>query len=530
MMKSTIFLIFVLGCMTAIGQINLEKTYDEGVVNRVDLEVSGEKYYLLDQSTKQVKLYNADHTAWKTIPLPTLVGPLDITISHLSETKINTDSNIEIAYSYYTENGEIVYNSRIVNEEGTVLLDVSDASSIEVSEIDGLPIKVLALIDDVDYSTKIYKVPDLTLEHTYTGNDYVKRVNLESSNEKYYQLDKVNYIVNLYNSNHSVWKNINLVPMENTINLTIRHLSETSINTDTKIEVAYTYYDTTPNLEGKISNEDGVVLGTIPNAWSINVDEISGLSNILIVEFLDLSTSALSSKVYSLPSFALVGTYNDGVVTRVKLENSGEKYYIREAVSNQAKLFNNDHTSWKNITLPKNSGATAMGITHLSESVINIDIALEIAYITFDESSSKFEARICNDSGSTLLTVDNGLGIYASQIGGLLNKLIVPIDGISESSYVYGLPTTTLALQEESLNKVEVFIYPNPTNDNLTIESKNTAIKNFVITSVLGKIVKEVKQTSQSLTIDVSNWSPGTYFMKGQTIDGAIFNHKIIVY
>ena len=528
-MKTIPLFIFSLYFLNAFGQINLENTYNDGLITRVKLENSGEKYYLLDRATNQIKLYNANHTLWKTITLITNQSPLDLTIFHLSETKINADSNIEIAFSYYTDNGEIVYNSRIINELGTILLDVSNASSIEVSEIDGLPIKVLALIDDVNYSTKIYNVPSLTLENTYTGDDYVKRVKLESFGEKYYQLDKMNYIVNLYNANHSVWKNINLLPMENIVDLTINHLSETSINVDNKIEVAYIYYDALLNFEGKISNEDGVAILTIPNVWSINVDEISGLSNKLIAEFLDLSTFAYSSKVYGLSLFTVEGIYNEGIVTRAKLENSGEKYYLTDKTNKQAKLYNENHSSWKTINLPTNSGASLLSITHLSESVINEDASLEIAYVTFDSNTNKYESRIINDIGSSLLTVDNGLGIYASQIMGFSNKLVVPIDGVSESSLVYGLPTT-LSLQEESLNKVEFLIYPNPTNHFLTLKSNNTSIKHFVITSVLGKIVKEVKQTTQSITVDVSDLNPGTYFIKGQTIDGVIFNHKFIVY
>jgi hypothetical protein len=531
-MKSTILLIFVLSCLTAIGQINLENTYNDGIVNRVKLEISGEKYYLLDQSTKQVKLYNSDHTAWKTILLPTLVNPLDLTISHLSETKINADNNIEIAYSYYTENGGILYNSRIVNEEGTVLLNVSDASSIEVSEINGLPIKVIALIDDVDYSTKIYDVPALSLEHTYTGNDYVKRVKLENSGEKYYQLDELNNRVILYNSIHSEWNTISLSPINDAISLSINHISENVINTDNLIEVVYTSYDASFNFESKISNESGTTLLTIPDAFSLNVDIISGFSNKLIAVFVDFQSFSFLSKVHTLPSLLLEGTYNDGIVTRVKLENSGEKYYLFDALTNQVKLYNTNHSLWETLMLSSPIGATILGITHLSETKINEDSQIELAYSYswINGSETSYTSVIINYNGSIYLNIPGALAIVVSQIAGLQNKLIVPMDGVPETSKVYGLPTTTLAVDKVNPVNVVIAIYPNPSNHNLTIESKNTAIKNFMITSVLGKIVKEVKQTSQSITVDVSDLSPGTYFMKGQTIDGVIFNRKIIIY
>ena len=108
-MKTTTFLIFSWCYLNAFGQINLENTYNEGLVTRVVLENSGEKYYLYDATAKLVKLYNADHSPWKAIPLPTFSNPLDLTIEHLSETKINADPDIEIAFRCTSGIGSYYY-------------------------------------------------------------------------------------------------------------------------------------------------------------------------------------------------------------------------------------------------------------------------------------------------------------------------------------------------------------------------------------------------------------------------------------
>lgn len=530
-MKTTTLLIFTLCFLTSFGQIILENTYTDGFVNRVLLENSGEKYYLLDKATKQVKLYNANHTLWKTISLVTNPNPLDLTLHHLSESKINADNLIEIAYTYYTEiDSEIIYTSKIINENGTVLLSVANASSIELSEISGISNKIIALIDDINSSSHVYSIPSLSLENTYS-NGYITRIKLENSGEKYYQLDESINQVKLYNSNHTAWKTITIFPMIDAISITINHLSETKLNDDSKIEVVYSYFNSSFDMEGKISNEDGTSLATFPGVFSLYVNEIDGLPNKLIATFMDINTFLLSGKVYAIPSFTLEKSYAEGIVTRTKLEISGEKYYLLDALSNQVKLYNANHTLWETLMLSSPIGATILGITHLSETKINDDSLIELAYSydLFNGSETSYTSVIINYNGSIYLSVSGALAIFVSEIIGLQNKLIVPMDGVSETSKVYSLPTATLSVNKELLDTIDIAIYPNPTRDKLTLESQNAPIKHFVITSIVGKIVKEINITSERITIDLSDLSTGIYFVIGQTSDGFVFRKKIII-
>jgi len=102
------------------------------------------------------------------------------------------------------------------------------------------------------------------------------------------------------------------------------------INLDSNIEIGYTNQYSNPNpnsvqSESKIINENGSELFNSINTYGIKISQIGGLSNKLIVLNKD---STQSSKVYSLPDFNYETTYNEGPVYRIKLEESGEKYYV----------------------------------------------------------------------------------------------------------------------------------------------------------------------------------------------------------
>src|SRR5690554_4684400 len=147
-MKHTI--LGVLISLTSLGfcyeQFNLEHTYDERVpfdsapfdFGRVHLENSGEKYYIVNETTNagqrtyQLRLYNADHTLWKTINIP---SPW---VSHLSETLINPDAQLEI-----------ISGNTIINESGDTLLKSNSsnwAGSWQLRRLPGLPDKLTTQI------------------------------------------------------------------------------------------------------------------------------------------------------------------------------------------------------------------------------------------------------------------------------------------------------------------------------------------------------------------------------------------------
>ena len=142
------------------AQISLEHTYNNSTVTRIKLEYSGEKYYELIRATNELVFYNSDHTLWKTIVLPaTLPNPFTSTnVFHVSEAKVNPDANIEIIFGYYNESS-LFYETKIISENGNTLLTIPNAYGASLSEIDGLPDKLITENTVNNVSGKVYSIP-----------------------------------------------------------------------------------------------------------------------------------------------------------------------------------------------------------------------------------------------------------------------------------------------------------------------------------------------------------------------------------
>ena len=71
----------------------------------------------------------------------------------------------------------------------------------------------------------------------------------------------------------------------------------------------------------------------------------------------------------------------------------------------------------------------------------------------------------------------------------------------------------------------QIFIYPNPTNENLIIEAPQKA--EIEILNFNGQIIRTYNNSGKETTIDVSDLSPGVYIIKTQTDKGVIIQKFI---
>ncbi len=76
----------------------------------------------------------------------------------------------------------------------------------------------------------------------------------------------------------------------------------------------------------------------------------------------------------------------------------------------------------------------------------------------------------------------------------------------------YGVIFAT-SLSIDELEKQKYNIYPNPVENTLNINSDNSDEKSITIYSTSGQLLKSVKTTDQNLSIDVSQFSSGTYLL-----------------
>ena len=89
-----------------------------------------------------------------------------------------------------------------------------------------------------------------------------------------------------------------------------------------------------------------------------------------------------------------------------------------------------------------------------------------------------------------------------------------------------------LGTSTQELTKNSFYVYPNPVTDKLYININSATIENLTITliDVLGKEIYKTKSFNKTLTIDVSFYANGIYFLSIQNENvRTIFNSKIIV-
>lgn len=124
-MKTISFtLVFVLLVLTNYAQVTLDKKYDYST-SVVLLETLGYKYYLMDVPNGQCRIYNTDHSLFKTINCGIPSGFFLSDIKFVSENIFDTDAGIELLctfYKYYSNSAYYEYDSKIVNEDGSQIL------------------------------------------------------------------------------------------------------------------------------------------------------------------------------------------------------------------------------------------------------------------------------------------------------------------------------------------------------------------------------------------------------------------------
>lgn len=166
MKKSILLLVFMVLMMTSRAQIYLEKNYPAST-GLTQLAQSGYKYFLMDAVNNQCKLYNMDHSIWKTINLSVPAGMYLYDIKLVSETLFNTDSKVELAYIYYSYDTTLLYytyNTKVINENGLELLSIPGCAYLEVQTPGTYGTKMLAYVYDYSIilwtlNTLVYSLP-----------------------------------------------------------------------------------------------------------------------------------------------------------------------------------------------------------------------------------------------------------------------------------------------------------------------------------------------------------------------------------
>lgn len=134
------------------------------------LEVSGDKYFAMDNINNRCLIYNMDHTVYRTIDLVLPADYYMYNILHVSEKTFNSDELVEFAYIYSKYTGTDTswyysYETRVINEHGTEILKIPGAGHSEILQTESLGRKWLAYIYDFSVlpattRTRVYSLPE----------------------------------------------------------------------------------------------------------------------------------------------------------------------------------------------------------------------------------------------------------------------------------------------------------------------------------------------------------------------------------
>ena len=149
--------------MQANSQITLEHTYtvseSSSQVGVINLSSSGYKYSLWEAADSELKLYNLDHSLWKTINVPALSGfTLVGGFYNISEGLFNLNSQIEYVASYANYSATPVQiHTKIIDENGNTIKDFPNRGFQQIVATASNTYKLI--LTDLNLIREVYSLP-----------------------------------------------------------------------------------------------------------------------------------------------------------------------------------------------------------------------------------------------------------------------------------------------------------------------------------------------------------------------------------
>ena len=522
------------------GQIELEHTYDNlerYPLTRIHLKTYGEKYYVVRQDENKVIFYNADHTEWKTVELPTAsqskLGVIRV-VSHESL----AGSKTIIGYTYHdTTSNNYDPSYALADDDGNLIQAFPDCYSGQISLLDNDNPKLLTYRNDGSssiYITNVYSLPDLTLEKNYQSLRTVTRVLLDDGTILYYTLNGTNF--ELYGTDHILLKSvpITLTPNQYIFDSQI-HISKKLLNSDDLIEIGYSYYEITNGniiYSSSIVNENGVEIFNQNNSHHFRIDTTDGLTPKLITMG---AAYDLPSYVYSLPSLNLEHSYNSYYVNRNNFSAYGEVYSLMPNDNFQVvEVYNNNHIKIKEIPTTITSMDPRPGFLAVLENAVDTMSGIEIWYRKEGPTYDQGTVYALNENGDILFEQEKGFTLSISRLDTLRDVFISTIyqEDKSLKANIYARPEPmdtigdTTGIHIIKANSINIF--PVPANEGLTISLDHDNPTLFRMMNLQGQIVFNKIVTTQQ-QIDVSRLKPGVYILEGVSDNSIIYNQKVII-
>lgn len=172
-LRTTRILFFVIAGMFALtGKTDAQISFDysfphSGTITR--LEKDGLKFYLMDAGAGECRIYNMDYSLFRKIKLDIPLNRYLYDVQLVTQNLFDLDDGVELLYVWYeyvqTQTSYYyIYTTRIINENGSVLIDLPGCSWTDIRNSEDSGSRMLNYITDYSVypypvETRIYRLP-----------------------------------------------------------------------------------------------------------------------------------------------------------------------------------------------------------------------------------------------------------------------------------------------------------------------------------------------------------------------------------
>ncbi len=512
-----------------LAQLTLEATYPTTDLRRIQLPVSGEKWYYADDSTRKIYLFNANHTPWKTVNYPSEPNKkvsLDAMNRPVSETTFNSDGLLEFVWRFKDSTGQFV---KILNERNELVYNFGQGvNALTVNELTGSPMKLFVENGNYDHQkTAIFSLPSMRLDTVFDYAGDMQRRRFSYAGEKFYFKNRHTNFLEILNPNYARWKAFKIHKTRNglKINDDIFFVDDGIFTSDSSVGcmLTYRYSDDSP-LKKIVIEKDSNTNRRIRYANSYShllLDRKIGQPDKLIFNETYNNNNSWRNKIFKLPSFDWEKTYDCPpfelcLVERILLMQNRIRYaYINHQ---SIQLFDKSHSYKGNMIINPSQGYYFEYSYNfrplICDSIVNQDTLLEAIWIERKNMASNL--RITTENGINLATIPNASYFQISQLNNLSNKLVTKMsNGFKDfETKVWRFSTRTPVSDPSVSTAFEATISPNPFSNaftiNVLLNDRPLSIRLF---NAVGGLVFSEKMTTNNATFTPPNGLPqGVYW------------------
>ena len=483
------------------AQIQLEHTYPAGYLERIRLDVTGEKYFLQPYFC-DISLSNADHTPYTSLTL--FSGFFGCNKLSFSEKMIDDDVEVEVIFDWLDD--DIGLNS------GTSLWDNGQEQLLSNVGLSAVISTGIGLQPKLLLGRTVYTLPGPVFEYTYGANKYVSREVFPLDGERYVAYKWNNFDgFHFHGAAHNLIKSVNL-PIQDFKSL--NSVTQQYFNDDAWLEFFGTRDPGSTDANGnnrlaEIVREDGATLFSEPCQYA-RLNAIPNLPDRLLVYAYN-APGEKQQKVFDAQTLTLLHTF-PFYAERISPDGAADYYLDFTQGKDTMFVYNDNFQLEKTITLsPSMQSNWNVFVTrnHFADTD-----KLEICYTTKNSTVLQDSKVVCVDEDGTLLYVFPGATIAKiDQQAGMEDKLFVRY-GTGDSTQVYGF-TNQMTSVPPPPSAAALKVAPNPFAQFFEIQFPQTGNYALRLTDAAGRVLatQQIRHQQRAVVQTGANWPAGVYFL-----------------